>query len=384
MGCKQWSHQPPYEYPPISNLNLETPHPVFPAVCYNRVMPERVFVAMSGGVDSSVSAYLLKQAGFSVTGIHLELSGDAAADSEKEHADLEQTCRLLDIPLVYLHLENEFRSSVIDYFYREYSQGYTPNPCVRCNRQIKFGLLLDKVLEMGGRYLATGHYARISFEENEYRLRKGSDPLKDQSYFLHVLGQRELKSILFPIGEMRKTEVKKVAAGLGLAAAVRRESQDICFIPGGDSRAYIAARLPALPGDIVDSSGLTVGRHRGLAFYTVGQRQGMGVSARERLYVIKLEPAANRLVIGPAELLLKPALTAHSLHWISGCPPPENAGLKARIRYHSTESEASLHIENETARVTFTQPQRAVAPGQSVVFYHEDIVLGGGIIAETA
>jgi tRNA-uridine 2-sulfurtransferase len=347
-------------------------------------MPEQVFTAMSGGVDSSVSAYLLKQAGYAVTGIHLDLSGEAETDSKNDHADLENTCRLLDIPLVYLHLENEFHSNVIDYFFREYSQGRTPNPCVRCNRQIKFGLLLDRVLEMGGRYLATGHYARIAHEAEEYRLLKGADPLKDQSYFLHVLGQRELEHVLFPVGEMLKAEVKKIASGLGLPAAVRRESQDICFIPEGDSRAYMAAHIPSLPGDIVDSAGKVLGRHRGLAFYTVGQRQGMGVSAGERLYVVKLDTDANRLVIGQAGQLLKQTLTADNLNWVSGRPPAENTDLRARVRYRSIEGQASLQIDNGTARVSFTQPQRAIAPGQSVVFYHEDTVLGGGIIAETA
>ncbi|MBN1189344.1 MAG: tRNA 2-thiouridine(34) synthase MnmA [Dehalococcoidales bacterium] len=346
-------------------------------------MSERVFVAMSGGVDSSVSAYLLKQAGFAVTGIHLLLTGDSGINDEKEKAHLEHTCRRLDIPLVYLNLENEFRSQVMEYYYHEYGQGHTPNPCVRCNTKIKFGLLMDKVLEMGGRYLATGHYAGISAEGDEYRLLKGRDPCKDQSYFLYLLGQRELKHILFPVGELPKTGVKKIASGLDIMAYARHESRDICFIPEGSYQAFMSAHIPSSPGDIVDSSGQVLGRHRGLPFYTIGQRQGMGVSAREPLYVIKMEPAANRLVIGPASLLFKHTLTAFNLHWVSGRLPQENIKVKARVRYRSPESEASLQIENGIARVSFTQPQRAIAPGQSVVFYQENRVLGGGIIAET-
>ncbi len=338
---------------------------------------------MSGGVDSSVAAYLLKQAGYEVTGIHFDLIGQAEADRRNKDTDLEKCCRLLDIPLVYLHLKDEFQSGVIDYFLREYGLGRTPNPCVRCNRQIKFGLLLDKVLEMGGRFLATGHYARIAAGGNEYRLLKGSDPLKDQSYFLHVLGQRELSHTLFPLGEMQKSEVKKIASGLGLPAAVRRESQDICFIPGGDSRDYIAAHMLSVPGEIVDITGKIVGQHRGLAFYTIGQRQGMGVSAGEPLYVVKLDPAANRLVIGPAAQLLRRNLTAVNLHWVSGRAPAGNPDIQARVRYRSQGSDARLEIKNGTARVCFSQPQRAIAPGQSVVFYQEDTVLGGGIIADT-
>jgi tRNA-uridine 2-sulfurtransferase len=355
-------------------------------------MPERVFVAMSGGVDSAVSAHLLKQAGYAVTGIHLELAPTPSPDTEKEHADLENTCRLLEVPLVYLHLEEEFRERIIDYFCGEYGRGRTPNPCVRCNQQVKFGLLLEKVRELGGSRLATGHYARIEAAGSEYRLLKGRDPLKDQSYFLYRLAQRELAQVIFPVGSLFKAEVKRIATGLGLPAAVRRESQDICFISDGDSCAFLSERIPPRPGDIVDTSGRILGRHRGLAFYTIGQRQGVGVSGREPLYVVRLDSANNRLVVGPGSMLLSQKLRAEDLSWISGRPPGQSTSIRAKVRYRSAEVEAMLEMEehcainggaiNGGALITFKEAQRAIAPGQSVVVYREDAVLGGGIIAE--
>ncbi len=246
-------------------------------------MSERVFVAMSGGVDSSIAAYLLKEAGYDVMGVHMELSPNPKLAPKADHADLERTCQLMRIPLYYLHFENEFSNRVIEYFCEEYSRGRTPNPCIRCNKNIKFGLLLNKVLEMGGDYLATGHYARVVHEEAGYNLLKGVDRYKDQSYFLYVLGQKELARVLFPVGGMHKAEVKQLAAKLGLPAAVRRESQDICFIPDKDSHAFIASHVTSKPGDIVDTEGRVMGKHRGLAHYTIGQRQGMRVSAQRKI-----------------------------------------------------------------------------------------------------
>jgi tRNA-specific 2-thiouridylase len=341
-------------------------------------MSEKVFVAMSGGVDSSVAAYLLKEAGYDVSAIHLELSPPAA-----DHSELERTCQLLGIPLHYLHLEKEFRERVIDYFCEEYSRGRTPNPCVRCNKNFKFGLLLDKVKEMGGDYLATGHYARVEKTGSGCRLLKGIDPVKDQSYFLYALGQAELKHILFPIGGMLKSEVKKLAADKGLPAWVRKESQDICFIPDDDSRAFLSAHITGSPGEIVDLEGKVLGRHRGLAFYTVGQRQGMGISAAGRLYVVRLEAGTNRLMIGPDSALFKKRLIAYNLSWISGKAQEGKVKVMAKVRYRSAEAEAIIEVKGDRTEVVFTEPQRALTPGQSVVFYVGESVLGGGIIGET-
>jgi tRNA-uridine 2-sulfurtransferase len=346
-------------------------------------MSKRVFVAMSGGVDSSVTAYLLKEDGYDVNGIHLELSGGHEPSSEG-HDDLELTCRMLGIPLHFLHAEVEFEDIVIGYFCKEYSQGRTPNPCVRCNKKIKFGLLMDKVREFGGDYLATGHYARVEASAAGYSLLKGLDSTKDQSYFLYVLGQKELAQIIFPVGGLYKKDVKKLAVDLGFPAAVRRESQDICFVPGGDHRALLSSRLKPQPGEIIDIAGNIKGQHRGLAYYTIGQRQGLGVGGGQALYVIGLDILTNRLVIGPQDQLLKKSLKACSLNWISGRAPEGNIEITARVRYRASEVTAFLSITNDTAEVAFLEPQRALAPGQSVVFYQGERVLGGGVIAETS
>jgi tRNA-specific 2-thiouridylase len=346
-------------------------------------MSKRVFAAMSGGVDSSVTAHLLKEAGYEVQGIHLELSHNSEADTGKEHAGLERTCQLLNIPLHYLYLEGPFKSRIIDYFCLEYSLGRTPNPCIRCNKNIKFGLLLDKVIEMGADYLATGHYAINKVEQEGFGLYKGVDAAKDQSYFLYVLGQEHLRHILFPIGGMLKSQVKELAAKLGFPSAVIKESQDICFIPNNDSQTFLAGHLTPQAGEIVDIEGKILGEHQGLAFYTIGQRQGMKISAKERLYVIRLETETNRLVIGPQSQLYTSKLNARDLNWISGDPPHGKVEIMAKVRYRSTEAKASLQINGDKGEVYFEEPQRAIAAGQSVVFYQEDRVLGGGIIDQT-
>jgi len=338
-------------------------------------MPQkRVAVAMSGGVDSSLSAALLKEAGYDVSGIYMRLW------SNRNLSDLEQTCQLLDIPFYKLNLGTEFQSLVIDYFCREYSLGYTPNPCVFCNQRIKFGLLLEKTLAMGADYLATGHYARIEQSPNGYHLLKAVDLTKDQSYFLYTLGQRQLQHLLLPIGNLHKVEVRKLSTEMGLPTATRRESQDICFIPDNDYRSFIAKHIPPKSGDIVDTNGKVLGRHGGLAQYTVGQRQGLGLTSHERLYVLRLDTANDRLVVGTKDQLLSNRLFASKLSWISGEAPKESINITAKIRYRSPEVTAKLHLNDGVAEVNFQQPQWAIAPGQAIVFYQGDAVLGGGII----
>ncbi len=337
---------------------------------------KRVAVAMSGGVDSSLTAVLLKQAGHRVSGIYMQLWSDHSYPT----SDLELTCHLLDIPLYKLNLETEFRHLVIDYFCREYSLGHTPNPCTACNQSIKFGLLLDRVLEMGMDYLATGHYARIEPTPNGYRLLKAVDQTKDQSYFLYTLGQRELQHLLLPLGNRRKADVRKSAAKLGLPGSSRHDSQDVCFIPDNDYRAFIAKHVALKSGDIIDTEGRVLGRHDGLAQYTVGQRQGLGLNSNKRLYVLRLDTANNRLVVGSESQLLSNALSASNLSWVSESAPNEPSDITVKIRHKSPEVAASLYLNNGVAKVDFHQPQRAVTPGQAVVFYQGDAVLGGGII----
>ncbi len=336
---------------------------------------------MSGGVDSSIAAYLLKEAGYEVSGAHMLLSPEHCP--EHSMADLEEVCRLLDIPLYKISFEPEYQHDVIDYFCREYSEGRTPNPCVACNRHIKFGLLLDKVLQMGADYMATGHYARVATYQEGYRLLKGVDTAKDQSYFLYTLGQRQLEHVLLPIGDYRKAEVKKLAEKLGLPQAGKPESQDVCFIADKDYRSFIASRVSIQPGDIVDTAGNAIGRHSGLAMYTVGQRQGLRISSNERLYVLELDARNNLVVVGKQDMLFQKELLADDLSWVSGRAPAEPLEISAKVRYKSPEAQGLVHIKDGVAGVRFDEPQRAIAIGQSVVFYQGDSVLGGGIIAAT-
>jgi len=339
---------------------------------------KRVVAAMSGGVDSLVTAALLKEAGHQISGIYLKLW--AGPGQEENIAALGDACRRLEIPLQILSLEEEFQSLVIDYFCREYRRGRTPNPCTTCNQRIKFGLLLDMALGMGAEYLATGHYARIESSEKGYHLLKGTDPAKDQSYFLYRLGQRELKHLLFPVGNLHKSEVRKMAARRGLVTSSHRESQDICFIPGNDYRSFLTEHIPTRSGNITDTEGSILGRHSGLASYTIGQRQGLGLSSKERLYVLKLDAAANRVIVGTKDQLLSSRLPASSLSWVKGAPPQETGNITAKIRYGSTGAAAKLYLKDDTIMVSFDRPQSAITPGQTVVFYRGDEVLGGGII----
>jgi tRNA-specific 2-thiouridylase len=337
--------------------------------------PARVAVAMSGGVDSSVAAALLKRDGYDVFCIHLKLRL-----GETRFEDLEHTCQSLGIPLHELDLTAEFQDRVVDYFCREYQGGRTPNPCVVCNEEIKFGLLLERAGEMGADYLATGHYARVERTGENYHLLRGTDPTKDQSYFLYRLGQRHLSRVLFPVGGLTKVTVRKMARELGLPAWDRKESQDICFIPDGDYRTFLKGRVDFRPGDIVDITGKTLGRHHGLALYTVGQRHGLGISSGAERYVLRLDKEGNRLVVGDKAALSRRGLVASGLSWVAGKAPGEPGGIAARIRYKSPEENVSLDLKENTAEVYFEKPQTAVTPGQSVVFYRDEEVLGGGII----
>jgi len=338
---------------------------------------KRVAVAMSGGVDSSVAAALLKQAGYEVSGIHARLWPDA--EPKDTVSDLKRICRLLGIPFQQVDLEKEFRKLVVDYFSQEYSRGRTPNPCIACNQRVKFGLLMDRVLEMGADYLATGHYARIEPVPDGYRLRQATDQDKDQSYFLYMLGQKQLEHLLLPLGEMSKEKVKEMAGEMGLPTVSRGESQDICFIPDNDYRSFIARYISFQPGEIVDIKGKVLGQHQGLAQYTVGQRQGLGLNLPEQLYVIELDAANNRLVVGSRDQLLHGVLLASQLSWVSGKAPAGPISITAKFRYKAPEVAAELDI-NDRAEVRFEEPQQAIAPGQSVVFYRDELVLGGGII----
>jgi tRNA-specific 2-thiouridylase len=341
-------------------------------------MPKgKVAVAVSGGVDSSAAALLLKEVAYEVIGIHMHLWESPRLDYQAHRA--ENICRILGIPYHQVELQKEFESRVVDYFCQEYQQGRTPNPCVVCNQRIKFGLLLDKALSLGADYLATGHYAKVKHSRDGHRLLKAADTRRDQSYFLYTLTQEKLGHVLFPLGEHSRDEVKQMAKQAGLPIATK-SSQDICFISQKNYGAFLSQRFSTLPGDIVDTQGKRLGQHRGIAFYTIGQRHGLGLASGKPLYVIRIEPEDNRIVLGHENELYSQKLTAQKLNWLSGKVPREPITASAKIRYKSKEAEAILFFRNDSVDVHFTQPQKAVTPGQAIVFYNLDEVLGGGII----
>ncbi|MGB5925248.1 MAG: tRNA 2-thiouridine(34) synthase MnmA [Dehalococcoidia bacterium] len=341
-------------------------------------MPKgKIAVALSGGVDSAAAALLLKEAADEVIGIHMRLWDSPDFDYQAHRA--ENICRILDIPYHQVDLQKEFESCVVDYFCREYQQGGTPNPCIACNQHIKFGLLLDKALSLGADYLATGHYAKVEHSRDGHRLLKAADTGRDQSYFLYTLTREKLGHVLFPLGEHSRDEVKQMTRQAGLPTATR-SSQDICFISQKNYGAFLSQRFSTLPGEVVDTQGKRLGQHRGIAFHTIGQRHGMGLASGKPLYVTRIEPESNRIVLGHEKELYSQRLTARKLNWISGKVPREPITATAKIRYKSKEAKAVLSFGNDSVDVHFAQPQKAVTPGQAVVFYNADEVLGGGII----
>lgn len=350
----------------------------------------RVVVAMSGGVDSSVAAGLLCRAGYEVVGITMRLYTEGRDDLPEANRtccgveavdDAQAVAHALGIPYYVLNFERAFQERVIDAFVAEYARGRTPIPCLACNQYLKFDLLLQKALALGAEYVATGHYARVMKEGDGYRLLRGADPWKDQSYFLYTLGQRELRHTLFPVGGMTKAQTRQAAADMGLPVADKAESQEICFIPSNDYRTFLAERLPSQPGEIVDLSGRVLGRHLGVANYTVGQRHGLGVAAREPLYVTAIDAAANRVVVGPASALLARRVLIQDVHFVTE-PAAFPLRVTAKVRYRSPEARAVVWPHDDGAVVLeFAEPQRAVAPGQAAVFYQQESVIGGGTIA---
>ena len=338
----------------------------------------KVAVALSGGMDSAVAALLLKQRGYDVMGIHARLW-----DAHEEER-VAQACHTLDIPCSFVDLHQEFIHYVVDYFSAEYLRGRTPNPCARCNRDIKFGFLLDAALLQGADYFATGHYARVEHAGGSYCLLRAADTAGDQSYFLYGLKQEKLSHIIFPLGTCSRTEVRDIATSSGLPKAP--SSQDLCFVSQKNYRAFLDEKLSSAPGEIVDGGGNIVGHHQGVANYTIGQRRGIGLAGGHPLYVIRIEPELNRIVVGDTGDLYRKQAVVKELNWISGEAPACPVKVIARIRYRAQPVEASVSplcdpAGEMTSEVCFSQPQRAIVPGQAIVFYQGDNVLGGGIIA---
>ena len=352
----------------------------------------RVVVAMSGGVDSSLAAALLVEQGFDVVGVTMHLSDenrDAALDersccSLSNVDDARRVADVLKIPYYVMDFSVQFKHTVIDYFFHEYLCGRTPNPCIACNHHVKFEGLLHKSEALGASWIATGHYARIDRDDKGiYRLRKGLDHEKDQSYVLYHLNQATLACVLFPLGGFSKREVRQMAEKYHLPVAHKAESQEICFVPHDDYKAYLREKCPesTRPGEIVDQMGNVLGTHDGIAFYTIGQRKGLGIAASTPLYVTKLDAAANQVIVGTADKVYAHELTAFDLSWTMWDTLKEQRMVQAKIRYGKREAEATIYPCDETRiRVRFAEPQRAATPGQSVVFYENDIVLGGGVI----
>lgn len=351
-----------------------------------------VLVAMSGGVDSSVAACLLQEQGYQVMGSHMSLvhldGVEHGCCGPSARADAAEVARIGGFPFEVCDLSAQFEWEVVADYFAEHEAGRTPNPCARCNGQIKFGAFLERADEMGIDFVATGHYVRTARAAGgSWRLLRGADPSKDQSYMLHMLGQHELPRSLFPVGSLAKSETRRLAERFGLPVATKPDSQELCFAPSGDAGGFVRSFAPALVregGEVVDADGRVLGEHDGTFGFTVGQRKRTGVVAGRPMYVLELQAAENRVVVGPRELLSRRGLAADRVSWVAGEPPTGGTFEAAvRIRYRGEDAAAVITPEGGSMRIEFKAPQRAVAPGQSVAVYRGEELLGGGRIIES-
>ena len=351
----------------------------------------QAMIAMSGGVDSSVAAYLMQQAGYACMGATMRLYENEDAGLPRGSTccaldDVEDARRVaytLGMPHYVFNYKDAFREQVMARFAAAYQRGATPNPCLDCNRYLKFRHLYDRAALLGCDTIATGHYARIERENGRYLLKKALDASKDQSYVLYMLTQEQLAHTQFPLGALRKAETRQLADSLGFFNARKPDSQDICFVPDGDYAAFIRRHTGKAdtPGNFVDESGRILGRHRGIAHYTIGQRKGLGIPSNQPLYVKAIDPKSNQVVLSGNDALFSQQLTGGNFNWIAWEAPPRQFRCSAKIRYRQTEQPCEVTVEeNGSVQVLFDRPQRAITPGQAVVLYDGDTVLGGGTI----
>ena len=353
-------------------------------------MGKRIVVAMSGGVDSATTAALLKSQGHEVIGMTMQLwdygESEGGCCSADEVCDARRVAYEIGIPHYVVNYMDSFRELVVSDFVSKYDSGETPIPCVLCNQFMKFDFLLKRALELDADFLATGHYARISrsAETGEYSLERAVDSSKDQSYFLFTLGQRELQRLIFPLGDKTKTEVRKIAEDMGLRVAAKAESMGVCFITGSSYREFLEPYLDRgkREGDIVDMEGNPVARHRGIASFTIGQRRGLGFAKGKPMYVVGIDAERNEVRVGEEKDLLSNALTAQNLSWVS-LPPEGEIEVRSKIRYRHGAVPSRVTVSDDgEATVNFPEPQKAVTPGQAIVFYKDEAVVGGGWIKE--
>ena len=353
----------------------------------------RVVIGMSGGVDSSVAAYLLKEAGYEVIGVTMQIWQDEDREKEEEDGgccglsavdDARRVADSLDIPYYVMNFKQPFKENVMDYFIAEYLAGRTPNPCIACNRYVKWESLLKRSLEIGADYIATGHYAQIEKLPNgRYTLKKSATVAKDQTYALYNLTQEQLSHTLMPVGAYTKDEIREIAEKINLPVANKPDSQEICFIPDDDYAGFIEANTDQkiVPGNFVNTKGEIIGQHKGITHYTIGQRKGLNLSMGRPVFVVEIRPETNEVVIGDNEEVFKKELLADRLNFMSREDFEDGMEVFAKIRYNHKGAVCKLyHEENDRVRCVFDEPQRAITPGQAVVFYEDDYVLGGGTI----